>query len=434
MMKKTVLLIAKHSAKADALVRFWPHENWDLRLYTYRRKEWYRGMSAILGDKWITHIPGPGKNGNINGSRSGHQKSRRIKQRYRQKTRGLRKFIHHRLLRLWDQQLLKWALPSLGKTKSIVDQTQPDLVLSIYEPLATNYIARRVAAHKGIPWIAYFRDHCTTYNELYRVPLLWQLQTAYDVHLHAPMDRLVGVSSEFVDILSEFYKVPKDRAYVVTGGYDDNDLPAEIRQNCIDRRKQGPAPVTVSGDQPRKLMLSYIGALYGHRVEPLVVLLDALQVLRDKGVACQLQLLMNKASHFLPAAVQEQIDRAKAQGLILDLGSERIPHAQALKMSDAADVNFVLEGMRPPSLPIGKYLREAGIGVDCNTVKEVVDRISEVWNWVRGNNAPDWYAPVNHAIDQYSYKGMATKMNTVLEQTYAESTTTRKAGGLDFRP
>ncbi len=447
-MNKRVLLITKQCVNAEALVRFWPHEDWDLCLYTFRKKEWFPGMAEQLADRWISHLPDPDQNGNPRKSVDGPTRAPGFKRAYRLKTRGLRKFIHHNLLRLWDQQILKWALPSLGQTKSIIDRTRPDLVLSIYEPLASNYIARRVAAQKKIPWIAYFRDHCTTYNELYRVPVLWQLQSAYDAHLHAQMDRLVGVSSQFVDILSEFYKVPKDRSYVVTGGYDDNDLPAEIRQDCIDRRKQAPALWAASTDRPRKLRLSYIGALYGHRVEPLVILLDALPLLRQKGIPCELQLLLNKASHFLPAAVQEQIEHAKARGLIQDLGSERIPHAQALTMSDAADVNFVLEGMRPPhstagtitwkifelmmiakpsvaicapSLPIGEYLRESGIGVDCSTVEGVVDRVGDVWNWIRGSTAPDWYAPVDHVIEQYSFQGMAAKMNTVLKQTDAES-------------
>jgi len=207
-MKPKVLLIAKKSMKAEALIRYWPEDSWDLRLYTYRRKEWFPGMSERFGEKWVTHIPNGSTNETSPIVKQPLKEKPALKQLYRQKTRGIRKYIHHNLLRLWDQQLLKWALPTLAQTKEIARHTQPDLVLSIYEPLAANLIARRIAAFKGVPWIAYFRDHCTTYNELYRVPLLWHLQGAYDTRLHAPMDSLVGVSDQFVDILRKFYNHP----------------------------------------------------------------------------------------------------------------------------------------------------------------------------------------------------------------------------------
>jgi len=446
--KRNLLLIAKRSIKAEALVRYWPADEWDLHLYTFRRKEWFPGMSEQLGDKWVTHIPADGVNGTYPGVIESRKEKQGLKQFYRQKTRGMRKSIHFKLWRLHDQQMLKWALPTLSRTKEIARQTKPDLVLSIYEPLAANLIARRIATFQGVPWIAYFRDHCTTYNELYRVPLLWQLQSAYDIRLHGPMDSLVGVSHQFVDILRKFYDHPASRSHVVTGGFDDNDLPAEIKSRCISRRKTGRMPAAEKTWPPQHLLISYVGALYGHRLEPLEILLKTLPILADKGIPCKLQLILSKASHLLPARVQEKIKALQAKGLIADFGSERIPHPQALKMLDAADVNLILEGMRPPhstagtltwkifdlmmvakpaiaicapSLPIGEYLQQAGIGVDCKEIDGVVTRLHELWQWKQGGNAPDWYAPVEEAIEQYSFRGMAEKMNAVLEQTYAAS-------------
>ena len=444
-MKPKVLLIAKKSMKAQALVRYWPSDKWDLHLYTYRRKEWFPGMSEQLGDKWVTHIPTNGANGTFPGLIGNHTDKQGLKQFYRQKTRGFRKLVHHKLWRLYDQQMLKWALPTLARTKELAQQMRPDLVLSIYEPLAANLIARRIAAFYGVPWIAYFRDHCTTYNELYHVPMLWQLQSAYDARLHAPLDRLVGVSQQFVDILRKFYNHPASKSHVVTGGFDDNDLPAEIRSRCINRRKTGIRPQAINTRQPHHLLISYVGAMYGHRLEPLEILLDALPILADQDVHCKLQLILSKASYLLPSRFQEKIEGLKAKGLIADLGSERIPHSQALKMLDAADVNFILEGMRPPhstagtitwkifelmmvakpavaicapSLPIGEYLQQTGIGVDCNDIHGVTNRLCELWQWKRGANAPDWYSPVNEAIEQYSFQGMAGKMSAVLEKSY----------------
>ena len=73
-----------------------------------------------------------------------------------------------------------------------------------------------------------------------------------------------------------------------------------------------------------------------------------------------------------------------------------------------------------PSLPIGDYLREAGIGIDCKDSASVVARMLDIWRWKQGGNLPSWYAPAHHVIDQYSYRGMADKLGTVLEQVYAE--------------
>lgn len=447
-MKPKVLLIAKKSMKAEALLRYWPEDKWDLHLYTYRRKEWFPGMSERLGEGWVTHIPSGAASEISPGAIEGRGEKQGLKHFYRHKTRGMRKFIHHKLWRLYDQQMLKWALPTLAQTKEIARKTRPDLVLSIYEPLAANLIARRIAAFQGVPWIAYFRDHCTTYNELYHLPLLWQLQSAYDIRLHASMDTLVGVSHQFVDILRGFYNHPAYKSHVVTGGFDDNDLPVEIRSRCISRRKTGWLSTDENKRQQQHLLISYVGALYGHRLESLEILLKTLPILADKGVPCKLQLLLSKASHLLPKRVQEKITALQAKGLIADLGSGRIPHPQALIMLDTADVNLILEGMRPPhsaagtltwkifdlmmvakpaiaicapSLPIGEYLQQTGIGIDCKDIQETVTRLHELWQRKQAGYSPVWYSPVGDTIEQYSFRGMAGKMSAVLEQTYAES-------------
>ena len=448
MTKKNVLLIAKHSAKAEALVRFWPHDDWTLYLYTFRKKEWFPGMLEQLGSKWMTHISVSDSNSKDKRLVENRKKLLGFKRDYRQKTRGIRKYIHHKLLRLFDQQLIKWALPSISRFKNIARQVKPDLVLSIYEPLAANLIARRIANLQGVPWIAYFRDHCTTYNELYRLPFLWQLQSAYDIRLHATMRSLVGVSTQFVDILRNFYNIPESRSHVVTGGFNDSDLPFDIKARCITRRNGQFLPLDAQTQRSKQLLISYVGVLYGHRVEPLVVLMNAIQALADKGIPCKLQLILNKASDVLPTKVRKKIERARANGLITNFGTSRIPHGEALKMLDSADVNLILEGMSPPhsmagtltwkvfdlmmiarpavaicapTLPIGEYLREAGIGTDCKDTAGAVARIIDVWRWKQGGVPPSWYTPSHQIIDQYSYRGMAERMNAVLKQVYAES-------------
>ena len=56
-MKHKALLIANYSVKAEAFVRYWPEGKWDLHLYTYKKNEWFPGMSERFDGKWIAHIP-----------------------------------------------------------------------------------------------------------------------------------------------------------------------------------------------------------------------------------------------------------------------------------------------------------------------------------------------------------------------------------------
>ncbi len=46
----------------------------------------------------------------------------------------------------------------------IIEKMRPDMVIIVYGPRAASLIARRIAVRYGIPWIAYFRDHCMRIN------------------------------------------------------------------------------------------------------------------------------------------------------------------------------------------------------------------------------------------------------------------------------
>ena len=450
-MKRNVLLIAgKRSINAEAMVRYWPNDKWDLHLYTYRKKEWYTGMSEQLGEKWIAFSPSPSKNNTADGSIGSGKKQPKFRDYIKSKKKSVQKYVHMRLLRLYDQQLLKWALPASSDTKSILEKTNPDLIISVFEPLAANLIARRIALSRGIPWIAYFRDHCTTYNEIRPVPILWQLQAAYDRRLHSPLNCLVGVSPQFVDILSSFYEIPRSRSHVVTGVFDDCYLPEDIKKVSTKRRRKELLTTGKDNLQPTPLKVSYVGNLYGHRVEPLCIFMNALQVMADKGVPCELTLWLSNAHYIFPKKVKEMIAQLRSKGLTVIFGSTRVPYTQALEMINLADVSVIVEGIRAPhskagtltakifdlmmiakpaiavcspSLPIGDYLRETGIGIDAKDVEGTVAALTEIWKWKQGGSIPSWYSPVASAIEEYSSRSMAAKMSELSEQVCNRSLT-----------
>lgn len=446
-MKHRILIIAKRSMKAEALIRYWPSDNWDLYLYTQRKKEWFPGMAEQFGDKWLALAPA--KNNGFAAEAAIAKKQAIAANPLAAGRKKVRKFLHTKLIRFYDQKLLNWAIPSIKDLNSITKKVTPDLVLSIYEPLAANLIARKVSALRDIPWIVYFRDHCTTYNEMLRVPGLWHLQSAYDRRIHAPMSSLVGVSPQFVDILNRFYHLPASRCHVITGGYDDRYLPEKIKARCLQRRQRPISKRSADSSSSSRLKVNYIGMIYGHRIKPLITFLKALQMLSQKGVPIELRLVLSNASYLFPTEVRLMIEQLKRDGITLLFDDVRIAYNQALEILDSSDVNVILEGMDPPhstagtltlkifdlmmianpgiavcgsSLPIGDYLRETGIGTDFESVDGVVRALQEVWMWQQGGDPPAWYSPNPAAIEQYSCRAMAQKMSELSQDvltTYA---------------
>jgi len=197
--------------KPAALVRYWQSDKWDLHLYTYRRDEWFAGMSDLYGEKWTSLLPAA-NDGAAAGQAAGcTKKPSGIKKGFKSTKRKVRKHLTHKYLRTYDKYLRRWALPSFTNLESVLEKSKPDLVKRFYGPLTANLIARRIAVNIGIPWIAYFRDHITTFNLMHRIPILWHAQSAIDRWIHSFLSNLAGVSPEFVDIIGGFHGIPKSQ-------------------------------------------------------------------------------------------------------------------------------------------------------------------------------------------------------------------------------
>ena len=135
-------------------------------------------------------------------------------------------------------------------------------------------------------------------------------------------------------------------------------------------------------------------------------------------------------------------------GLTVHIDSAKVSYNEALKMLEAADANVILEGMRPPhstagtlplkvfdsmmvakptvaicapALPIGEYLKEAGIGTSRKDVESAADAFTDIWQWKQSGKIPSWYSPNADAIEQYSCRAMAEKMSELCEEVYCRS-------------
>lgn len=444
-MKHKALLIANYSVKAEAFVRYWPEGKWDLHLYTYKKNEWFPGMSERFDGKWIARLPENHDHRYV-GDRSTKKKKKLSNRRtYRIKKRKVRRFFQHRLMRFHRQNVFTWAYPTVLDLKSIKDWINPDIVISIYEPLGANLIARKISNFYGIPWIAYFRDHCTTYRELIRIPGFWHLHSLCDRLIHSSVNRLVGVSQQFVDILSSYYNIPQKEAHVITGGFNDGYLPSEIKDQCIKRRSKPKLPSDNAPKQVSPLRISYIGKLHRHQIESMLILFDSLLAVANNNVPLEFRLVLSNASYVFPRKVREAIEELKRSGITLNFSPNRIDYQEALEKLNASDVNIILEGIKPPhdtagtitgkifdlmmiarpviaicssSLPIGDYLHETGIGINSENTEGVVQALMEVWQSKQEENMPNWYSPDGNTIDQYSYCSMAKKMYNLCEELH----------------
>ena len=447
-MKRKVLLISRRTPKAEALVRCWPEDKWDLYLYTDKRDEWFAGMAQKLGPNWISHQPAKTTNPGSGDQKASAEKKFSLIDFLKVQKKKIRKYLLLKYIRVYDRHYWSWTLPTYKKLTPLIEDIKPDVVISIYGPLAASLIARKIAVRYSIPWIAYFRDHCTTFDQMLRVPVLWQVQRWIDRWIHAPINGLVGVSPRFIDILGSFYKIPRSQSRVIVGGFDDRNLPAEIRDRSVKRRHRQLAGSDKRAGQPPGLKIHYAGKFYGYRVESLSVLLEAIPILLDKGVPCELKLNINNAFHCFPQMVRQRISELESKGLRATISETEVSYAQALQMSDSADLNLILEGLHPPhstagtltlkifdlmmvakptmaicapSLPIGDCLRETGIGTDCKNVAQIVTTLEQLWQWKKGGQTPSWYSPDAEAIEQYSYSAMAQKMSDLCEEVYNRS-------------
>jgi hypothetical protein len=444
-LKRKALLIANYSVKAEAFARYWPEDKWDLHLYTYQKNEWFPGMSERFGDKWIARLPEKNKY-QFAGDRSTKKKKKsKTSNTFWTQKRKVRRFLQHRLLRFHRQKVFDWAVPTILELESIKNWINPDLVISIYEPLSANLIARKISNFYGIPWIAYFRDHCTTYRELIRVPGLWHFHSICDRWIHSSANGLVGVSQQFVDILGSYYNIPQKKAHVITGGFNDSYLPPDIRDRCTKRRFKQKLPSDNIPRQSSPLRVCYIGKLHRHQVESLLLIFDSLLVVSNNNVPVELRLVLSNASYVFPKKVRLAIEELKRAGVTLNFSPIRIDYQKALETLEASDVNIILEGINPPhnttgtltgkifdlmmiaqpviaicasSLPIGDYLHETGIGINCENTEGVVRALMEVWRSRQEENMPNWYSPDGYAIEQYSYSSMAKKMHNLCEDIH----------------
>jgi len=119
-----------------------------------------------------------------------------------------------------------WKPFAIKKGKELLQKQRPDIILSSSPPPTTHLIARRLAKHGGIPWIADFRDPWTEIHYYENQPRL-KIAQKIDHHLEKEVletaTRITCISQQ--DIEKDFgTKVSPDKCRNIPNGYDEDDF------------------------------------------------------------------------------------------------------------------------------------------------------------------------------------------------------------------
>ncbi|GAB4375094.1 MAG: glycosyltransferase [Salibacteraceae bacterium] len=136
----------------------------------------------------------------------------------------------------WKARIIKWIrlnvfVPdakigwypfavSLGK--KIIESEQPDIILSTSPPPTAALVARKLASHSGLPWIADFRDPWTQifyYDTARRTPFADLLNKRLERLVLRDCSHITAVNSGFFPHLNVDHKTT-----VIPNGYDLEEL------------------------------------------------------------------------------------------------------------------------------------------------------------------------------------------------------------------
>ncbi len=133
--------------------------------------------------------------------------------------RGFLKKLYASIINIPDNHW-GWILPAISKGKEIIEEFQPDIIITSGGPFSGFIVANRISKKANIPWVADFRDLWS--NNHGQPYFLWR----------RPIDRLIEkrtlktasylttVSPLLVDMLS---KIHRQEVHLVMNGYDEDD-------------------------------------------------------------------------------------------------------------------------------------------------------------------------------------------------------------------
>lgn len=292
-----------------------------------------------------------------------------------------------------------WYWNAVREGKKLLQQYPVEVIYSSSPPYTPALIARKLARHGKLPWVAGFRDPWTGFHN---TPNRWFLPKKIDTSLeHSVFNeaKLVDVAWKGIakDALGKYPDLDPAKFIHIPNGFDSADYP----EHDIFKRAEKP--------KNAKFTITYSGSLYGPRNPQ--SFLAAIRSLIDTGKLDPAKLHLRFVGRF-GAEIHEMLDQPWVAPMVEKI--EYVPHAKAVELllsSDALllivdDVPSVAEivpgkvyeylgamrpliAIAPPGGAIGELLKEthAGEAVKQSDIEGQARVILELYDQWQGKAA-----------------------------------------------
>lgn len=266
------------------------------------------------------------------------------------------------------------------KAIEIMQERPFDLLYSTAGPMRINYLASKIKAATGVPWVAEFRDPWTdNHFDVGKSHLhFWWTDKKERRAMHN-VDVITTVSGPWVELISRRHKGEKNVEFI-QNGFDHEDY---LQAGKVDSLK--------------KFTVTYTGGLYSRgrhsAVQDPSLFLNAMRLLKDNGTISR----DNFCLRFFGSSrdyIEEQARIRKVEDLVEV--HNRVPYEESIKKQMESTVLLLLSntlptmkavytgkvyeylGARRPILVIPRnegsviaaLIEETGAGVLCSTVQE----------------------------------------------------------------
>lgn len=214
-----------------------------------------------------------------------------------------------------------WCRPAIRAGNRMIAETGFDVIFSSFGPVASHYVASRLAKRYQIPWIADYRDPWSqNHIEGLRGVRRW-IEAAIERHVLKPCRLITTVSEPWRRQLELLHGKP---AFLVFNGFDESDYLTEAA-----------AQSAVTG----KMVINYTGTIYPGKQNPADFFRAIQELVQENAMdanALEVHFWGSK-----PDAVEPMAARFGVTGMVQCHG--RVPHQQAIAEQWKANAQLLLE-------------------------------------------------------------------------------------------
>jgi hypothetical protein len=315
----------------------------------------------------------------------------------------------------------RWKTPALQAAEEFLANEKVDAIISSSSPVTCHIIAKDLKNKHRIPWIADLRDlwtqnHAYPFSQ-FRKMIERRLELATLRHA----DALVTVTPVWKEKLRELHKA--ERIFTITNGFD----PKRLNEKEV--------------DLPSKFTITYTGQIYTGRQDPSKLLVALQDLTRDRTMnpaevevrfyGPEDELLARAIEEYGLSAIVKQYgivarevafkkQRESHLLLILYWENPRERGWYPLKIFEylAAQRTILSTGGFGNDV-VETLLKETKAGVYCRTVEDIKSTLKVLYSEYKSNGKVAYKGKIEE-VSKYSYREMARKFATILDQVLAD--------------